>query len=548
MDGERRLHLRPVALTNAVPEHEPQPSPSWSTRTKSVVVIAAQVANGVFVYGSLLIAGRFFAPESYGLFNYVLGSTTLLAILSDLGLGFAHQRAVARGQDRGRALTALVVLRGALILLVVGAFALWWSIPGLHRGLAASAGYISVVVVVICIQIVLLLRSLVEATWLGEQRAHLVEALRLIDSIVTLAVLANVAVVVATLQGFNPPFQVVARFWMDLAELNRPITLEEGAVLLAASYLVGRVVTLGIALRWAKRDKIRFSSWDAGMARQFIREAIPLSLAFVMALLLTSADVFILGSFLGPLPVAFYVAAQRIATVAILATGAVSSILFPRFAQLHSTGDLDGLEATSLEAHRYLLLIAAPVAAAMLALPGNGLVAVMGPAYLPAAAALRWLAGWALLIAVMNPLTARLIGEGQDRTVVAAGVLNAVLNITLNLAFVPPQGLALGAQGAAMATFLSTGIALGYLAWRTRLSTIRSFAIDHSPKILLAAFIVGLGWWAAGNWLPQFTDQSLELLAWGILGLVVYGGLARLFGLLGDKELALVSRFLRPAS
>src|SRR5688572_26670565 len=102
-----------------------------SAGRKATLVLLSNLAGAALGYVGLLLIGRYFAPASYGAYLFALGITGLVAVVSNLGLGIAHQRHVAQGVDPGRALGVLIRLRllVAVPMLAVAAltYGLWSS-------------------------------------------------------------------------------------------------------------------------------------------------------------------------------------------------------------------------------------------------------------------------------------------------------------------------------------------------------------------------------------------------------------------------------------
>src|SRR5688572_10336767 len=77
---------------------------------KATLVLLSNLVGAALGYASLLLIGRYFAPDSYGAYLFAFGVTGLVAVISNLGLGLAHQRHIAQGIDPGRALGVLIRL------------------------------------------------------------------------------------------------------------------------------------------------------------------------------------------------------------------------------------------------------------------------------------------------------------------------------------------------------------------------------------------------------------------------------------------------------
>ncbi len=518
----------------------------WSVRTKAAIMLASQATSAIVAYGSLLIVGRFFEPASYGMFAFALGASGLLAFFTDIGVSLAYQRAVAGGAAPRTLFGVMLRLRLALTGMagLVG-LSLWWLAGVNLETRVSDATTWHVLAIVAFFQVFVLIRTTVESTWMAQQRIHLVEGLRLVDSVSVLFLLSNAGLLLAALNGWSPPFVAVGTLWADLLGLHEPLGLEGAAMLIAGSYAAAKLLGLGIALRWARRDELRLTAWDPMAARRLIRSALPLALALAVAGIVTSNDVVMLGYFWGAVEVAQYAAAQRLAGISLLAGGSVAALLFSRYAELHSQGDKAGTDSTFRAAQRFIVLIAAPLVAAMVALPQNGLLATVGPGYVASTTPVRWLAGWALFSTLSQPVVTRLMAEGHNRVLVIAVVLNAGSDVVLNLLFIPHWG----PSGAAATTLVSAGIGYAYLRFWSKRAHGTPLWEPGVFRTLFAALLVGVIWWVAGQSLPTtWLDNAWELLVAGILGLMVYVGFLLLLKEVGPEDGRIVARLFHPGA
>jgi O-antigen/teichoic acid export membrane protein len=210
---------------------------------------------------------------------------------------------------------------------------------------------------------------------------------------------------------------------------------------------------------------------------------------------------------------------------------------------LHARGDKEGQDATFRAAQRFLVLIAAPLVAAMIALPTNGILVTLGPAYLESATPLRWLAGWALFMTLSQPVSTRLMAEGHNRVLVVAIALNAVSDIVLNVLFIPRWG----PTGAAATTLVSALLGFAYLrAWSLRAHGTPLWQ-PGVVRTLAAAAVTGLTWWSAAQALPpSWLDHAWELIVAGIAGLVMYVGLLAALREVTAEDARIVARVVHP--
>ena len=514
---------------------------------KATLVLLSNLAGAGLGYASLLLIGRYFAPDSYGAYLFALSITGVVAVISNLGLGIAHQRHVAQGVDVGTAFGVLARLRIAVAVPVLGlgilAYLVW---AALHEHPVTDATTTTVLAVALTIQVFSGLRQSLFDTWQGQQRVHLVEGAKVADTGLVVLLLSNAALMVAHLQGRWEVVPGIGAFWADLLGFEAAPTLAEGAVILATSYLIAKGVSLLVALAWWFRDGIRPGAWDRALARSYLRLAMPFALVGSLALILQYTDTLLLGFTWTDREVGLYGVAQRLASLCLLGALAVGTVLFPRFAQLHAAGDLAGEQATFGKAERYLLLLVVPIAAAFVALPREGLHIAVGDQYLPSAVPLQLLALWALVGTAEQPMTSRMMGAGQAKLLVRSAGLNVGANVVLNLVLVPPAAMGLGPTGAALATLVSTTMSYVYVRHVSRRMHGIPWVSLHQVRILFAGAAVGTGWWVAAQAMPEAFLRVWHLAAWGVVGGVAYLALLAVLGELHRRDLGFLRYVAHP--
>lgn len=515
---------------------------------KATLVLLSNLAGAGLGYLALLLIGRYFAPAAYGAYLFALSLAGLIAVLSNLGLGVAHQRHIAQGTDPGRALGILVRLRLAILLPLLAVAALSYLAWSAWRGEPVTdATTPAVLGMALAVQVFSSTRQALFDTWQGQQLVHRIEAVRTLDTVLSVALLGNAALLLAHLQGRWEVFPAAGAFWARTLGLDAAPSAPEAAFLLAGCYLAAKTVSLLVAVAWSLSDRLGFGPWDRDLARSYIRFAAPLAFTAALVFILQYTDSLMLGFFWSAREVGLYGAAQRLTTLCLLGATAVGTVLFPRFAQLHAAGDLEREAATFRKAERYLLLLVTPLAAAMVALPREGLHIAVGDEYLGAAMPLRFLALWALAATLGQAMASRMLGTGQIRILVRATLLNAVGNVVLNFLLIPPGAFALGPTGAALATLLSTLVSYAYLRLQTHRLHGTGWVSGAQVRILSAGAVTAAFWFVAKAYAgPAAFDRVWELTTWGVAGGLLYGGLLATFRELHGRDLVFLRKVAHP--
>lgn len=197
------------------------------------------------------------------------------------------------------------------------------------------------------------------------------------------------------------------------------------------------------------------------------------------------SELFFLRIFRSPAELAYYSIAFALAARLAGAGDSVSYALFPIFVTRYSLGGPEGLREAYSRSVRYLQLLLAPVFFWLLPLAPRLIVAFYGKAYAGAAPVLQVLLGTALVGMTMTISSSAVYSMGRQRSLLRLMLLASMLNLVLDLLFVPRQG----PLGAALANGFSQAFAACGLVAVLRKEMPGSFPVLETFKIYLAALV-----------------------------------------------------------
>jgi O-antigen/teichoic acid export membrane protein len=226
----------------------------------------------------------------------------------------------------------------------------------------------------------------------------------------------------------------------------------------------------------------------------------------------------------------YYKAALVVTELLWFAPLAVQMVFLQSASRLWSRGETERLTSLSARGTRYTLLFTLLLATGIAILAEPFVTFYFGPEFVVAVTPLLILLPGTVSFAVARPLTAVAQGSGNLRPLVYATGAAALLNLVLNIAFVPRYGII----GAAVATSVGYGTMLlfhVYVAWSfgfdpfadLRLGRVVSTAVPSAALIYVTTLLI-----------------SSDLLALAVVppfGLAVYVLLALLTGALDRSEL-----------
>ncbi len=360
------------------------------------------------------IATRLLGPGEFGTWSAANAVMQVLYVLGGLGLSVAVQKFHEdRGPDAARRLVTLTGVAAVAITLVADLTGPLWSDP---LGFGGYGGAVRLAVL-----------------WAGASAltASLLALLRSQDRL--------------------GPFSAVSLLQSVVAEVASLVLLVVLAPT-AEAFVLGRLaaqvlaVVLGLAFTRVRGPR----RGDPPLAGAALAFSLPLVPAMLGSFVLGASDRFLIQEQLGQTAVAQYSVAYNIAALPMLVLSVLNSVWLPRFFAAGPGADGDAVTTASRDALYRLL---APVMVG-LSVAAPLVLRIWAPAsYRPD----ELLLVTAVVVVSAVPYTAGLsatrvlLASSRTRTVALSAVVASVLNIALNLWWIPLWGIV----GAALATYVA---------------------------------------------------------------------------------------------
>ncbi len=369
---------------------------------------------------------RYLGPESFGVYSYVIAVVMILVSVSSIGMaGLVTRELVERPDDRNRILGSALALRvfGSAVatLLLVGLALLLHADPDLRFAIVVFG-------------VVLLVQPLEVTALFYEARTE--------SRYVVWVQMVAAAIYVAVVLTFIALDLSV--FWFLAARVGEVFIVQLGALFVYA------------------RQGHRPSDWrpQGRRIRRLAREAWPLALSSVGAVLYLRIDQVMLGRMTSSHEVGVYAAAARLSEVWYFVPTLIVASAFPQLLRLR-LAERDRYRTRLQQLIDVLawlgLLVAVAVAIAAPWLVGW----LYGPAYAGSDDILR-VHIWAGVFVFMRAAFSKwLVAERLLMYSLATQGAGAVINIAANMALIP----AWGGIGAAWATLVSYAMASYFALW-----------------------------------------------------------------------------------
>jgi len=272
-------------------------------------------------------------------------------------------------------------------------------------------------------------------------------------------------------------------------------------------------------------------SMEEGLRRRIAEYSLPLTVTNSAYVLDRRIDTVLVGLFLSPTEVGFYVLGERVVRFIETPMSALGFTLSPMFGAEKAAGNVRQLSRIYERALVNSLLFYIPAAAGLVIVAEPLIEMVFGTEYRGAVVVLQVLGLYAVFKAITKLTDNGLNYLGRARDRAAFRVTTALLNVVLNVVLIPVFGVV----GAAMATVVSYGI---YTAANVY---IVSLELELRPTYLLrqlvpVTFITGV-MSAVVLQLVGYVSGWATLLFVVVAGVAVWGLLAVAIGMLDVRKI-----------
>jgi len=435
--------------------------------TKSLAKNTVALVFGTLVPKAVTVILTVYAARilgSAGLGQYAISTSFVgvFAVVSDLGLNTLFIREVAKHKDK----TTVYFWSMAFIKGIMSAVYLMLVFLALR-----IFSYSSLVETTIC----LLAASIVFSAFLSLVTS-LFQAHEKMEYSAIIGIANSILVTVGGIAALYMGFGVIGLGW--IAILSSAIMLIVGFVLIGTQFNLGRPVVQKTFLM------------------SIGKEAVPFAAISILITIYYRSDMLLLSKL--PVPaisneeaVGLYSASYKIIDTMQMIPGIVSAAVFPLFSRLY-VQDEQVLQSSYKRILKYLVYLGIPMAVGVSLLAEPIIKLVYGAEFILSADVLRILI-WAVAIIFVNSLIATLLTSiGKLNVLIVVSAVNVILNVGLNLLFIPTWGFGLSYVGAALTTLISevVGFAIIYQYFARNLYSLG--LISQIIKPLVSASVMAL--------------------------------------------------------
>ncbi|MFB1065421.1 flippase [Natrinema sp. H-ect4] len=464
--------------------------------------LVTNLANGVLM---LLLARELLTPDEYGLLFFVIAVIGVAGMFTDLGIARSAARYISESKETDSGKIPYLLRTSLGFRLVLIGIVSTTLVVG-HEQLAALLETPEAATLLLVGGVYLVFQSLNSYTQTVFQGFNQVELSAVVN------VVNNV-----TRVGFVVAFTVLGL----------------GVVGAMMGYLVGAMLAAGVGIGLLYRRFYVTYDDDGGektLRNRMLRYSIPLTASTSASILDNRIDTVLVGFFLNPVAVSYYVLSKQISEFVLVPAGSLGFSVSPTYGEQKANDALEEAARIYESTLQYVLLLYIPAAVGLILVADPAIRLVFGADYAGAVPVLQLMAIYVIFQAITNVTTNGLdyLGRASDRAI-AKGVTSAA-NAVLNVLLIPRFGVA----GAAFATVITYGI---YTAVNVFVM-YREIAFNYGgvgrSVALISLISAGMG--VAVLVFVPYVSNLIALAGVIALGVGIWGCLITFSGLVDPRE------------
>jgi O-antigen/teichoic acid export membrane protein len=388
-----------------------------SVAANTAFLLSADIVHKVLMTIFMILAARYLGVKVFGMFSFALTVVLILSSISSLGMKDILVREVARnkGLTSHYLLNALVMRLAFSGMFTLISWGLIWIMD--------TSIEIHIAAYILSVYIVL---EAISDTCGSIFRAH--ERMDYVGYLsITRGILVCILGILFLIYGYG---------------LKGAALAYVGGAAASASF-----AALVALRRYLEGGHLRI---DLTLCFTLIKQALPLSLAAMLAIIYFRIDIIMLGIMKNDTVVGWYSASYRLFETLSFIPIALTTSLLPLMSRLKNVG-LEKIEDIAQKALKYLIVISIPIVIGTVMLAQPIIHIIYGDAYSNSVPALQILVIAIPFVYLNNVLNATLISTDRQQIVGINAALCVVVNIFLNLALIPSQSY----KGAAMTTVIT---------------------------------------------------------------------------------------------
>ncbi|NYB26596.1 MAG: flippase [Methanobacteriaceae archaeon] len=420
------------------------------------VLYVAQIITYVLGFFITIYTVRYLSVDDYGILAAALALTGIYVVFGDLGLSTLTVREVVRDKS----LTQKYVGNTTIMKLFLSLFTFLLTVITVY-----IFGYNEATITVVYILTIAFIFNAFSSIFYS-----IFQAYQKMEYQSVATILNSVVMLIGTLLAIYLGLDVIA---------------------FALVYLAANAINfLYVLVTYAWKFYLPNVEMDLDFWKPTIKEALPLSITSIFAVLVFRIDSVMLSVMSGMEAVGFYNAAYRLMEALIFFPAVYTTAIFPVFSTLYISSKKP-LKTAYLKSFKYLTILSLPIAVGITLLAEPIILLLFKSEYIPSILTLQ-LVVWVLPFIFVNYIQGSLLtAMNRQVTVLKITAASLVLNVGMNLALIPTYSY----LGAALATVITEifSVALSFYVLSTLVARVEVHKVIFKPGIaclVMALFIL----------------------------------------------------------
>lgn len=296
------------------------------------------------------------------------------------------------------------------------------------------------------------------------------------------------------------------------------------------AFFIVSITGLAILYIWFYRKHKSVHEMEQGLGKRIFRYSIPITLTSSADAIDRQVDTLLVGFFLNPAAVSFYVVGKQILTFIKTPLSALGFTLSPTFGAKKAEGNIEQASRIYETSLIKSLLLYIPAAVGLYFIAEPLIRLLFGAEYLGAAPVLKVLTLYGVLLAVAQITSNSLDYLGRARARSIAKGATAILNVILNIILIPKMGVI----GAAIATVITFGVYTfaNFYIISVEFNIRHLYLVKSIFKILVISTFVAVGVYSLSTMITNW----ISLVSVVIVGTAIWGALSVVLGMISTGE------------
>ncbi|NTU73130.1 oligosaccharide flippase family protein [Candidatus Roizmanbacteria bacterium] len=478
-------------------------------KQKIITIYISQIINHVLQISASIIVAKIAGPTVVGTVAFATAYVSSFSFIADLGLNTVHVKLISEGKDHKKLIGTYAALKMLLAVIFVVSFLIFLAVQRYYYGVYfESDDHEYVVLIAVLSAIIDSVIAVSLYTYIGKTESAKVELPVLMSSFIS-----QVSRIAVVLLGF-------------------------GAVSISLGNMASGLLLMMVYIYLLKGDNLGdlkgiLLSYDAEIAKKYVKTAIPVVLLGFSTNLIEYIDKVILQFHTNSAQVGYYTAGFRFGFIIMLIGNSVSNLFMPAFSNAFNKGDYEYVNSVVYKFERFCFVFLMPFVVLFSVLAKPIILMLLGKEYAVSIDVMMIVNVTMFLRVIAQPYVSVINGMGNFKLSGFLYTASVALMVILLFVFSHPKLLNMGAVGVSISmliTYMVLNLLFKYFAKRS--------VSQLEYRLFFGFWIVGLLTYLVSYYVydKYFSCDLIGMTTFGVLFLLVNFGGLKLFGVVNRED------------